>query len=360
MSPSLIDSVAILTAMLLLIFAAFAFSYKKGKIASHKILSAFLLSNALYIIDFSLGAIEDSTGLNLHWFNGIGSAFGFLFGPLLYLYAKSITNKDFSLRPTDAVHLIIFMAALLTVLFPTGIPFVYRYSALFLQTTPYLIACFILILRYRKEIKDYYSTTDKLNLTWMLYVVGAFFFMWMVDLSDFTLASFGAISEAGDSRMVFLSLAINFAFAILIFYKALQHPEIFAGFPENEKHRKYEKSHLTKNEKQDYLRRLEQYFTDKKPFLNPELTINDVANAISVPPRYLSQVINEALQKNFYDLINSYRIEEAKRKLKSDDDPKRTVLEVLYDSGFNSKSAFNTAFKKHTGYTPTQFKRATS
>ena len=235
-----------------------------------------------------------------------------------------------------------------------------RYGALFLQTTPYMIACFRVILNYRKEIKEYYSTIDKLNLTWMLYVVGAFFFMWMVDLLDFILASFGVINNTEESYMVFLSLAINFAFAILIFYKALQHPEIFAGFGEGEKHRKYEKSHLTENEKREYLQKLEQYFRDRKPFLNPELTISDVANALGISPKYLSQVINEALQKNFYDLINSYRIEEAKKKLKSDDDPKRTVLEVLYDSGFNSKSAFNTAFKKHTGYTPTQFKRATS
>jgi len=360
MSRTIIDSVAILTAILLLIFAAFALSYKKGRITSHKILSAFLFANSLYIIDFSLMAIENSTGLNLRWFNGIGSSFGFLFGPLLYLYSKSITQKTFSLRASESVHLIVFMIAFVTVLFNTRIPFVYRYSALFVQTTPYMLACFIAIIRYRRQIKDYYSSIDRLNLTWMLYVVGAFFFMWMVDLLDFILAGFDMINNVVESYLVFLSLMINFAFAILIFYKALQHPEIFAGLPESEHFRKYAQSRLTKNEKREYLQKLEQYFLNKKPFLNPELTINDVAHALGIPAKYLSQVINETLQKNFYDFINSYRIEEAKKKLKNGDDPKMTVLEVLYDSGFNSKSAFNTAFKKHTGYTPTQFRKQAS
>lgn len=360
MNRTIIDSVAILTAILLLIFAAFAFSYKKGKITSHKILSAFLFANSLYIIDFSLNAIENSTGLDLQWFNGIGSSFGFLFGPLLYLYSKSITRKDFSLRVSDSAHLIIFMAAFLTVLFDIRIPFAYRYGALFLQTTPYMAACFVVIMQYRRQIKDYYSSVDKLNLTWMLYVVGAFFLMWMVDLLNFILADLGVINSVAESYLTFLSLMINFAFAILIFYKALQHPEIFTGIAEPDRRPKYEQSRLTDAEKKEYRDKLEQYFANEKPFLNPELTINDVAHALDISAKYLSQVINESLQKNFYDFINSYRIEEAKKKLKNEEDTKKTVLEVLYDSGFNSKSAFNTAFKKHTGYTPTQYRKQAS
>lgn len=359
MNRAIIDSIAILTAILLLIFAAFAFSYRKGRMTSHKILSAFLFANSLYIIDFSLKAVEKSTGISLQWFNGIGSSFGFLFGPLLYLYSKSITRKDFSLRIMDSAHLIIFMAAFLIVLFNVPIPYTYIYGVLFLQTTPYMIACFIVIIQYRKQIKEYYSSIDKLNLTWMLYVVGAFFLMWMVDLLDFILSDLDQINRIAQSYLVFLSLTINFAFAILIFYKALQHPEIFSGFPRQEESRKYAQSRLTENEKKEYMKKLVQYFANEKPFLNPELTIKDVADGLGISSKYLSQVINESFQKNFYDFINSHRIEEAKKKLRNDD-PNKTILEVLYDSGFNSKSAFNTAFKKHTGHTPTQFRKQAS
>ena len=84
---------------------------------------------------------------------------------------------------------------------------------------------------------------------------------------------------------------------------------------------------------------------------------NDLAGKISISPRYLSDLINRSFNQNFFDFINTYRIEEAKKMLTHDTGGRRTVLEVLYDSGFNSKSAFNNAFKKYTGITPTEYRR---
>jgi len=357
MNFTIIDSLAVLTAILLLIFSAFAFTYKKGNTTSHKILAAFLFANALYIIDFALTAIIEATGLNLIWFSGIGTSFGFLFGPLLYFYTKAITQKKFSPKSSDLFHFIVFVIFFLDSLLKIRIPFIYLYSALYLQTTPYMIACFLLILNYRRTIKNYFSSIDKLNLTWMLYVVGAFFVMWMVDLADFILTNMRIIGHSESIYLVFLSLMINFIFAILIFYKALQHPEIFSGISETEPAVKYEQSRLTDSERNEYLQKLRDYFENQKPYLNPELKITEVAKELNVSVKYLSQVINESLGKNFYDFINSYRIEEAKKQLASKADSKKTVLEVLYESGFNSKSAFNSAFKKHTGFTPTEFRK---
>ena len=357
MSSKIIDTVAILTATLLLIFSTFAFSYKKGKIISHKILAVFLFANALYIIDFALIPVERVTGLNLRWFSGIGSSFGFLFGPLLYLYSKSITQKDFSLKNSQLIHIVIFAFAFFRALFKINIPFIYWYSIFHFQTVFYMIACFVVIINYRKEIRNYYSSVEKLNLSWMLYVVGAFFIMWMVDLSSFVFADLNFLGPAGESYLTFVSLMINFVFAILIFYKAIQHPEIFTGIDEEEKRQKYEQSRLTEAEKKEYLQKLEDYFISEKPYLKSELTISEVAKNLDVSAKYLSQVINESLGKNFYDFINSYRIDEAKKQLNKTNDSKKTVLEVLYESGFNSKSAFNNAFKRQTGYTPTQYRK---
>ncbi|MCW8810678.1 MAG: AraC family transcriptional regulator [Ignavibacteriaceae bacterium] len=357
MNRTLLDSLAILTAILLLIFSAFALTYKKGNTTSHKILTAFLLANALFIIDFALTAIIEATGFDLSWFNGIGTSFGFLFGPLLFLYTKSITKKEFSFEISYLLHLIVFVIFFISALFKIEINYIYLYSALYLQTTPYMIVCFETILKYRRTIKNYFSSIEKLNLTWMLYVVGAFFVMWMVDLSDFILANLKLSSHSVNIYFAFVSLLINFIFAILIFYKALQHPEIFSGMPEAERPVKYEQSRLTDSEKVEYLQKLRDYFEEEKPYLNPELTITEVARKLNVSVKYLSQVINESLGKNFYDFINSYRIEEAKQQLKNETDSRKTILEVLYESGFNSKSAFNSAFKKHTGFTPTEFRK---
>jgi YesN/AraC family two-component response regulator len=95
----------------------------------------------------------------------------------------------------------------------------------------------------------------------------------------------------------------------------------------------------------------------EKPYLMSDLTLDDLAGRISITPRYLSQLIRRSFNQNFFDYINTHRIEESKKLLTSEDDQKKTVLEILYDSGFNSKSAFNNAFKKYTGITPTEYRR---
>ncbi|MFC0181885.1 helix-turn-helix domain-containing protein [Pseudarcicella hirudinis] len=96
---------------------------------------------------------------------------------------------------------------------------------------------------------------------------------------------------------------------------------------------------------------------DEKPFLNPSLTIQDVSDGIGIPVRDLSVLINHKLEQHFYDFVNTYRIEKAMDLLKDVTKNKLTILEILYDVGFNSKSSFNTAFKKHTGNTPTAYRK---
>ena len=92
--------------------------------------------------------------------------------------------------------------------------------------------------------------------------------------------------------------------------------------------------------------------------MNPLLTINKLGRAISISPRDLSQIINESLGVDFVEYVNSYRVKEAKRYLTDTSNRNRSILDVLLDLGFNSKSVFNRVFKKHTGMTPSAFKKA--
>jgi AraC-like DNA-binding protein len=120
---------------------------------------------------------------------------------------------------------------------------------------------------------------------------------------------------------------------------------------------RYAASPLQDDEKKSILAKLLLHMQSQRPYLEPELTLDDLAAQIGVKPKLLSQVINELLQKNFFEFINHYRIEEAKRLLTNPKDKKITVLEVMYEVGFNSKSSFNTLFKKLTGLTPGEFKK---
>ena len=96
---------------------------------------------------------------------------------------------------------------------------------------------------------------------------------------------------------------------------------------------------------------------EHKLYREPLLTIKDISEKTSVPSHYVSQILNETLKEKFYDYVNKYRIEECKRILSGLSQNEKTILEVLYDVGFNSKSVFNNAFKKHVGMTPSEFKR---
>ena len=94
----------------------------------------------------------------------------------------------------------------------------------------------------------------------------------------------------------------------------------------------------------------------EKIFQEPELTLQTLADKISIPSYQVSQAINDGLQKSFYDLVNGYRVEEAKRLLIDSKTSNYTILSVGFEAGFNSKTTFNTVFKKFTGLTPTEFR----
>jgi AraC-like DNA-binding protein len=136
-------------------------------------------------------------------------------------------------------------------------------------------------------------------------------------------------------------------------FKALNNPDLFRNIDSKLKLVKdivsEEKINaptaVTEKVYSEELLKLQQYMNEEKPFLNPSLTIQDVSNDIQIPVRDLSLLINHKLEQHFYDFINAYRIENAKNILKDVAKSKVTILEILYEVGFNSKSSFNTAFK---------------
>ena len=104
-----------------------------------------------------------------------------------------------------------------------------------------------------------------------------------------------------------------------------------------------------------YKKLLADHMEQMKPYLNPDITLETVAKDTSINARILSQIINESYKNNFNGYINEFRIQESLKQLSSIKN-KKTILEILYDSGFNSKSAFYTEFKKHTGITPQEYR----
>jgi AraC-like DNA-binding protein len=161
----------------------------------------------------------------------------------------------------------------------------------------------------------------------------------------------------------------------VIFYQPVQVVDLFhlatalylvivSGFfinrpilPTNQNGDSYQ-SHELANYEEQMKRKLKLVMNDNKAYLNPDLTLNDLAVLAEVKIPELSGFINANLGKNFNDYINDYRVDEFKKLVKSKStDPRATIMELAYESGFNSKASFNRIFKEHTGITPTEYRR---
>lgn len=159
-----------------------------------------------------------------------------------------------------------------------------------------------------------------------------------------------------------LSLSI---FIILIGYYGLKQKELFS-FPEKEsfvleqKPEKYAGSGLKESEALLYLEKLNNFMSTEKPYLNPDLNLPQLAKEVDIPSHYLSQVINENLELNFFDFINRQRVEDVKSKISGSQYQNYSILGIAFESGFNSKSAFNRVFKNITGLTPSEYKKSLS
>jgi TolB-like protein/AraC-like DNA-binding protein/Tfp pilus assembly protein PilF len=117
-------------------------------------------------------------------------------------------------------------------------------------------------------------------------------------------------------------------------------------------HRKNKKSLFTDKEKVFYETRLREMMEQEQLHLNPALSLRSLAEYMNLSPNHLSQLLNDGFGQNFADFVNGYRLEEFKIKLDAKNAHHLTILAIAYDSGFNSKTVFNTFFKKKMGVTP--------
>jgi len=355
-------------AFLYLLFSVFLITHKKGHIIGNRLFAGFLISKMLVNINF-LCSFNGQFSFPAGWaVYIILHTFVFLVGPFLTLYTQSILYRDFRLKKHHAVHAIPFFLYFLyrcIKLFstPDAKQILIQNGTLLTQTEDsvlslaidvhiliYIIAALWILRTYRSEIREFYSSPHQLNMSWLKLVLWGYF----------TIQAIGFVKHSSivfyGTTMQILARAAHVGALILasiIIYQSLRRPELFSGI--NHKGR-YEKSQLKESYKKMYLKKLLDYMESDKPYLDSTLTLYDLSGQVKIPPHHLSQILNTCLNKNFFDFINSYRIEESKKLLSNSNHSKKTILQIVYDTGFNSKSVFNTAFKKFTGMTPSQFR----
>ncbi|RED94647.1 AraC-like DNA-binding protein [Marinoscillum furvescens DSM 4134] len=166
--------------------------------------------------------------------------------------------------------------------------------------------------------------------------------------------------EAGGTSfsLILSSLAILMVLGLgvgLVYYKKVYEHKIRQLKNWNEERKKYQLSSLDQEASLLTLHKVREYLESSKVYLQADLSIQDVATAIDVHHRYISQAINENLGQGFRHFVNTYRIAEVKRRLKDPEYKRYTMVAIAESCGLKSKSTFNRTFKKVTGLTPSEY-----
>lgn len=361
---------------------------KKGKQLHDRILIFWLLylgiATATYAL--SIDFFPESHLLS----SGIIALF-LLHGPFLYLYASALTLNQGKFKIKNLWHFVPFVGFILYLFIASNFP-TYSEGIRVDHVTegvaqPPVLFVFFLILtalsgpiyfylaykKFQQNQKTSELSDKETNLDWFKKLIPGFGIVWTALIIIAVIHHvFHLFSMAFCTNGLFLSLSV---FVILIGYFGLKQKEVFISYstdePENQekpKERedeipsdtkiKYAATKMEGQELQKCCNIVGQYMKAKKPYLEPDLTLPKLAEDLNLSTHHVSQVINEMHGENFFNFINKYRVEEVKRKIQDPEFQNYSLLGIAYESGFNSKSAFNRVFKNSTGMTPSEFRKS--
>lgn len=370
----LLEGIAKISVFVSLLMAFFLLTVKTENKLANRLFAFFFIFSAIDLSGF-FTYLYNENHRNLEIFR---STFCLLGMPSFYLYVLSACYSDFKLQWKHLAHLLPFIIT--NLLF---IPRIYisiqegtftgilnQMSEIYFiqiliefQYAYYIVSVFLILKKYKEIYLENYTNPGSSTYKWLFQMTCVFLAAHSVVLSK-------NIIRYSGFREVFLwanVLVGTIALFITCWFimKALKHPELFRGINSKLKLIKHiipeveEKSESVISQNDiisGQISNLRQYMTEKEPFLDPSLTIQELANQINIPVRDLSILINHHMDQHFFDFVNEYRIQKAMHILKDQSKSQLTVLEILYEVGFNSKSSFNTSFKKYTNLTPTAYR----
>ncbi len=376
---------------------------KRSNRTANRLLAATMVAFSVYLATAAFDP-EELIQVFPHAF-GAAHPLPFLFGPLVYLYAVTASDRTRQLTPRDALHFVPFVAVVLIglpVYLMSGTDKIAFYHRLVSGDVPpsiaialplkllsgviYATVTLLFLRRHHELVKASYSSVERVNLRWLLWLCGGAAAIWAVAVLSNVLESMGL------ERGGFGDDVIALAMAVMVYgigYMGLRQPEIFRY--DTAEHRvpaelrvsrersvsspplvtdethvlrveetspRYERSGLSDREAQRLKDRLTATMENERPWRDSGLTLADLSERLGTTPHKLSEVLNSQLGLTFYDFVNGYRVREVQRRIAAGDARKVTMLALALDAGFASKSTFNVVFKKHTRQTPSDYRQA--
>ncbi|MBE8716069.1 AraC family transcriptional regulator [Cellvibrio polysaccharolyticus] len=373
------DVVLLMTAMQCTFFALLLLATNSGRAVSNYFLAAFLIAHALIPLhELILWGAVFKWKIRENWPEAffVGGIAYYLDAVLLYFYIKSLVFRDFCLKKRDSLHLIplaIFLLFMSLTFYSKPLAervtliinesFVYGQGYITLDfickslRVIYSGLCLALIFKYKDLLKTTHSSIERVNITWLKLLVAGFLIIvlleWLLSLakvggliSSHNMTTFERIGLTGYYSMFVL---VN----VLIFSSMRYFTRIEAVSQKNLSRKAANEPLLNP----DIARQIDRRMRHEKPYLQADLTLDTLADTLALPARDLSMIINRHFGNNFYEFVNQYRIQEAQRMLCAAEYREKTITDIYLEAGFNSKSVFNTFFKKIVGKTPSQYRQ---
>ena len=362
------------TGIILSLFLGVILFLKKNKSLSDKILAVWLFSIAVHLLSYliySLGYWEIYPHLI-----GITVPFPLLHGPFLFLYVLYSLRDKKHLQKIDYLN---FLPALLVYIYL--LPFYFGYSeeekrlvdkglvddhstfsdillvAFIVSGISYVVLTYRKLAQHEKVIESNFSSYSDLKLDWLKYSIYCFIGVFSSAAVIILLREFLQVQFPFNADIVFYSFIV--LFVLYIGYSGIRQQNLFfdsdagKGLVGLKPESGYKKSGLKDDIAQSKHNELLRLMEEEKPYLVPKLTLGELADKLEISSNHLSQIINQYEKVNFHDFVNTYRINEFIERVKTN--KSFNYLAHALDSGFSSKSSFNSVFKKLKKSTPSQY-----
>lgn len=351
-----------------LFFATLVIS-KKQKSSSDIILFVWLLIFSFNLL-FPYFGYHGSASI-AHYFWGTDLVLFSLHPAFIYLYTISfthtITRKQLLLFSTPFLFTLVFIFPYFflpvdhkkkILYFQEQIPWYFIFGIVISLGANFLFIPLAIkkLKEYQNKLKHIVSFNEEINLSWLQLIIYGYLLFITSGVIVAFLFTFSKRPMAEADIFMYAILGIlmfGFAFAG-IRYGTIHEYETQFMKPNIPKKQPFNNNH-EKSKDEEILKKLKKAMIQERLFLNPKLSINELSNAINEPVYLVSQIINQTLSSNFYDFVNTYRVEAIKEELSKETN--YSILALAYDCGFNSKATFNRIFKNNTGLTPSEYQR---
>ncbi len=349
------------------IFFSLIFLNRKNGGLSSKFLGLGLFFYSIILLSIYLGRIDVfAYSPKLHVFSNVSISISW---PFFYLYVGCITNEIPSVGKKHLIHTLPFFLYLLLFIIPmffradSTLFFAASGVFSFLISAAYTSRIIVFLQRFIRKSNNYFTEDDAVKVLWLKTSV----MLWLIVIVIQTLfIPFKGFADnlpyVGDIHAVIINLT-SVVWIYIFAYFAITHPDLFESSKKvvdalsDDDPEEKDKYQIPEGYEDFIEKRLKDTIENERPYLNDQLTLPDLADSINVPPYLLSRYINKMFKKNFVTYINDLRIDTVKEKLMDTRTKDISILEIAFQSGFRTKSAFNNYFRKSQGMTPSEFRK---